>query len=1332
MDMDGCISAVEYDAFLLRDPQSHGGGLSSYVGPEALQMQYVSKLFNPSCTVAALDEYALLKTINGGEVDTLQLAGTLGPGEIYNMCDANMETTCDLQVGFISHNGDDGMALTRHGIVVDVLGVLGERVKWDVAGVRQATKDHTLVRKATVSQGTTDWAASAGTNYQDSEWTVYAKDTLDFLLCHTATSVCDASRSCGVPPPPRLPPNPMIPAEPSPPPHPLYPPYPPGDAQVNSSSPQAAGVQLAEAVSAYYVDSIQLSSSAALEEALPVVERALAITGDTVQGAGQHAIDAQGLSGILILRGGGNVTLTNVALVNGSAAFGAAAWVGAATRLALLRCHVANHRTDNEGTIYAAEGSAVVYLTDTFFESNSAAKGGSVLYAMLSNSSVELSNSRLEGNEGSALQFSGCGTVAISTCDLSRNEAAGNGAAVAWSECEAGGALTLVDSYFGLNRAAGYGGALNLFQFADGAVDIVRSAFIDNVATAVACEGTSDVCVEGSGGAVGSAGCSGGRIHVEASLLRNNSAEGRFGNGGAVQVVDGLNRLNLVESVLIANVADRNGGGVYLRGETVVEVWNTTIRGCTASFGHQEEDTDDPSGGGGIYMYSAIRLSIAGHSQLTENRGLLGGGVYVDFTIDVVTIEDTVLSSNVAGRSNWDVEQDHIHKLGGAVYCQGGALVIAGSRFENNTAGDSDNLNLGGAVHHEDGVLNISQTEFTGNALVGNHESKGTALYAGDGTMTLAEVWVTRHGACSSDSCAPWDGDWAGAIVLIYAEVSLRDCEFSQNTLGAMMLQQTSGAVTGMSFHDNSARAKDESEHPWTSGAALLSRWANTTVTHSRFEGNVAVSGGAVYAYGSNLAVEHCAFLQNNADFGGAIAMTKDLTGYDAGGYFFLHIEDSAFEGNLASDDGANGNGGAVMVEQSNQDGVYMTVTIVRTYFSRNYASSNGGAFWLGGTVPSIVDCRVISNRAEVQGGGGVLWNIGDGDAFLGGSKLSNNTAVYAGGIAVGPSITITDGTLIANNSAHDAGGVAMREDEYRVVLEGRSKVTGNTAESNGGGMNAGSYSSAIIMVRNGTEVSFNQAVTGGGIYASSNASLLIQDSRVRANVAWGSGGGVHVSSGGRMFASNGTSISDNMAVGGSGGGLFVDASSVEMSACEVMGNMVDGGDGGGLFGIEADVDVLCGTKISNNTAWRFGGGVYLANGSIALRGESRLDGNTAGVFGGGAYFKESDVLISEGTLLTGNAAKYEGASVSAETCQLEVWNASLRGGSTGGLGGGMLASRGSVLTMQQTNVTNCIADLGGALAILDSIAHVEACRLEDNRVTGQGFSKRYECSMTE
>ncbi|MDP6725509.1 MAG: hypothetical protein QF536_10000, partial [Arenicellales bacterium] len=91
---------------------------------------------------------------------------------------------CDQNFTYLS-NGDDAFALTDSMdlSILDIIGEMGADPGsgWPVAGVDNATKDHTLVRKDEVSSGNGgDWASSAGTNEDDSEWIVTEKPTADY------------------------------------------------------------------------------------------------------------------------------------------------------------------------------------------------------------------------------------------------------------------------------------------------------------------------------------------------------------------------------------------------------------------------------------------------------------------------------------------------------------------------------------------------------------------------------------------------------------------------------------------------------------------------------------------------------------------------------------------------------------------------------------------------------------------------------------------------------------------------------------------------------------------------------------------------------------------------------------------------------------------------------------------------------------------------------------------------------------------------------------------------------------------------------------------------
>ena len=97
-------------------------------------------------------------------------------------------------------SGDEGIALVKDGLPVHVVGEGADPGSgWDVAGVNAATKDHVLIRKATVVLGNyLNWDVSAGdingdgvTDADESEWIVLDMDYSN-AGSHNCTS-CDNS-----------------------------------------------------------------------------------------------------------------------------------------------------------------------------------------------------------------------------------------------------------------------------------------------------------------------------------------------------------------------------------------------------------------------------------------------------------------------------------------------------------------------------------------------------------------------------------------------------------------------------------------------------------------------------------------------------------------------------------------------------------------------------------------------------------------------------------------------------------------------------------------------------------------------------------------------------------------------------------------------------------------------------------------------------------------------------------------------------------------------------------------------------------------------------------
>jgi len=156
------------------------------------------EIYNGTAVTINLDNFAFPNASNGSTGkweywNTFTPGASIAPGDVWvvahSSANAAMLAVADQTFNYLS-NGDDGFALAYiTGIdtfYIDFIGDFGADPGdgWDVAGVTLATKDHTLVRKASVIEGNTDWVASAGTNATDSEWEVYDVDTFTYLGEH--------------------------------------------------------------------------------------------------------------------------------------------------------------------------------------------------------------------------------------------------------------------------------------------------------------------------------------------------------------------------------------------------------------------------------------------------------------------------------------------------------------------------------------------------------------------------------------------------------------------------------------------------------------------------------------------------------------------------------------------------------------------------------------------------------------------------------------------------------------------------------------------------------------------------------------------------------------------------------------------------------------------------------------------------------------------------------------------------------------------------------------------------------------------------------------------
>ena len=161
------------------------------------------EIYNPTTESIDLSGYAFPSTANEPSTpgqpeywNDFDAGSMIAPGDVFVIChgssDALILAECDQYHTYLS-NGNDGYCLVSGTeSTYNIIDCIGDwnadpGYGWDVAGVSEATKDHTLVRKEYVENGNEgNWSVSAGTNDSDSEWEVYDVNTWDYLGSHNS------------------------------------------------------------------------------------------------------------------------------------------------------------------------------------------------------------------------------------------------------------------------------------------------------------------------------------------------------------------------------------------------------------------------------------------------------------------------------------------------------------------------------------------------------------------------------------------------------------------------------------------------------------------------------------------------------------------------------------------------------------------------------------------------------------------------------------------------------------------------------------------------------------------------------------------------------------------------------------------------------------------------------------------------------------------------------------------------------------------------------------------------------------------------------------------
>jgi hypothetical protein len=154
------------------------------------------EIYNPTSNPVGLGNYRIAQSSNGGGwqyYHYFPAGAEIAAGDVWviitNQVDPALYDAADADEvlsfpSVVHHNGNDARGLQKtldqgdSWILIDVIGVPDEDPGsgWDVAGVSAATAEHTLLRKAGIELGNTNWASSAGTDAENSEWKVFDQD----------------------------------------------------------------------------------------------------------------------------------------------------------------------------------------------------------------------------------------------------------------------------------------------------------------------------------------------------------------------------------------------------------------------------------------------------------------------------------------------------------------------------------------------------------------------------------------------------------------------------------------------------------------------------------------------------------------------------------------------------------------------------------------------------------------------------------------------------------------------------------------------------------------------------------------------------------------------------------------------------------------------------------------------------------------------------------------------------------------------------------------------------------------------------------------------------
>lgn len=361
-------------------------------------------------------------------------------------------------------------------------------------------------------------------------------------------------------------------------------------------------------------------------------------------------------------------------------------------------------------------------------------------------------------------------------------------------------------------------------------------------------------------------------------------------------------------------------------------------------------------------------------------------------------------------------------------------------------------------------------------------------------------------------------------------------------------------------------------------------------------------------------------------------------------------------------------------------------------------------------TIKDTVETGVITGGYADGDGGGIYVTSGATLTVAGGSVQGNNASNDGGGIYVSNAELVMTGGSVSNNTAGDNGGGIYTTDSAVLSLE-NAEITYNTSKNAGGGLNIHLKENAALK---GCLIAYNQTEdsNGGGLVMNASGKTLTLDkTTVKNNAADDAGGGIYIDAG--TVEMKGGTVNGNTAE--DGGGVYISSSDTFiMTQNAVVSNNVTTKQSGGGITCKGDLSIT-GAAVKNNHSAKHGGGIYYqhSGGELTLT-NATVQANLADKDGGGIYLESGTVIMDGGSLAGNTSIDGGGIFVTGNTHFTAKNGAVISGNTVTEQDGGGIVNKGETTLENATVRDNKAKSNGGGIWTSDKLT-VSGSAIENN-----------------